>query len=167
MEDEALTKLSLWQVQKKPLSERWHRCSCGVSAQRDFYSAYLACYKEVVEAILESGPTLGASAAVKVAGKLPKVVKAVKANKAAGQAAKAAKGTASYKFPGTKELAKRLGVTVKRFHRETKSHITKQLSDVLQRKGIKNPVYWHRLPREYCFEGCKNRKNNFYRCSAK
>ena len=34
------------QVQKKPLSERWHRCSCGVVAQRDLYSAYLACYVE-------------------------------------------------------------------------------------------------------------------------
>lgn len=31
-------------VAKKPLSERWHRCSCGVVAQRDLYSAYLACY---------------------------------------------------------------------------------------------------------------------------
>ncbi len=34
------------QVQKKLLSERWHCCSCGVSAQRDLYSAYLACYVE-------------------------------------------------------------------------------------------------------------------------
>ena len=34
------------QVKKKPLSERWHRCSCGVEAQRDLYSAYLACYVE-------------------------------------------------------------------------------------------------------------------------
>ena len=33
-------------VAKKPLSERWHRCSCGVVAQRDLYSAYLACYVE-------------------------------------------------------------------------------------------------------------------------
>lgn len=29
-------------VQKKSLSERWHRCGCGVEAQRDLYSAYLA-----------------------------------------------------------------------------------------------------------------------------
>jgi putative transposase len=29
-------------VQKKPLSQRWHVCACGVSAQRDLYSAYLA-----------------------------------------------------------------------------------------------------------------------------
>jgi putative transposase len=27
---------------KKKLSTRWHRCMCGVSAQRDLYSAYLA-----------------------------------------------------------------------------------------------------------------------------
>jgi hypothetical protein len=26
----------------KPLSERWHRCECGISAQRDLYSAFLA-----------------------------------------------------------------------------------------------------------------------------
>jgi putative transposase len=29
-------------VQKKPLRQRWHGCACGVSAQRDLYSAYLA-----------------------------------------------------------------------------------------------------------------------------
>jgi len=29
-------------VQKKPLSERWHRCACGVEAQRDLYAAFLA-----------------------------------------------------------------------------------------------------------------------------
>lgn len=28
-------------VVKKPLSKRWHECSCGVRAQRDLYSAYL------------------------------------------------------------------------------------------------------------------------------
>ena len=33
-------------VEKKALSERWHRCGCGVVAQRDLYSAYLACYVE-------------------------------------------------------------------------------------------------------------------------
>lgn len=31
-------------VKKKSLSERWHRCACGVVAQRDLYSAYLARY---------------------------------------------------------------------------------------------------------------------------
>jgi putative transposase len=29
-------------VEKKPLSQRWHRCECGVIAQRDLYSAFLA-----------------------------------------------------------------------------------------------------------------------------
>jgi hypothetical protein len=29
---------------KKSLSERWHRCCCGVIAQRDLYSAYLALF---------------------------------------------------------------------------------------------------------------------------
>ena len=29
-------------VQKKPLSTRWHRCDCGITAQRDLYSAFLA-----------------------------------------------------------------------------------------------------------------------------
>ena len=29
-------------VVKKPLRQRWHTCDCGVSAQRDLYSAYLA-----------------------------------------------------------------------------------------------------------------------------
>jgi putative transposase len=28
--------------EKKPLSQRMHRCSCGVEAQRDLFSAYLA-----------------------------------------------------------------------------------------------------------------------------
>jgi transposase len=29
-------------VEKKPLSQRWHDCECGLSAQRDLYSAFLA-----------------------------------------------------------------------------------------------------------------------------
>jgi putative transposase len=29
-------------VVKKPLAERWHVCACGVVAQRDLYSAFLA-----------------------------------------------------------------------------------------------------------------------------
>jgi transposase len=29
-------------VVKKPLSQRWHRCPCGVEGQRDLYSAFLA-----------------------------------------------------------------------------------------------------------------------------
>lgn len=31
-------------VKKKRLNERWHKCECGVTAQRDLYSAYLARY---------------------------------------------------------------------------------------------------------------------------
>jgi putative transposase len=30
------------QVEKKPLSQRWHVCACGIVAQRDLYSAFLA-----------------------------------------------------------------------------------------------------------------------------
>ena len=30
--------------EKKPLRMRWHECPCGVKAQRDLYSAFLACY---------------------------------------------------------------------------------------------------------------------------
>jgi hypothetical protein len=30
------------EVKKKPLSQRWHECDCGVTAQRDLYSAFLA-----------------------------------------------------------------------------------------------------------------------------
>jgi transposase len=29
-------------VKKKPLSQRWHRCACGVVMQRDLFSAFLA-----------------------------------------------------------------------------------------------------------------------------
>lgn len=29
-------------IKKKPLSQRWHLCDCGVTAQRDLYSAFLA-----------------------------------------------------------------------------------------------------------------------------
>jgi hypothetical protein len=44
------TKLSQFchgcgQTVKKPLSERWHQCSCGIGpVQRDLYSAFLAAY---------------------------------------------------------------------------------------------------------------------------
>ncbi|MDR6999928.1 transposase [Neobacillus niacini] len=31
-------------VKKKPLKQRWHNCECGVIAQRDLFSAYLARY---------------------------------------------------------------------------------------------------------------------------
>jgi transposase len=33
-------------VVKKPLSQRWHVCDCGIEAQRDLYSAFLAMYVE-------------------------------------------------------------------------------------------------------------------------
>ena len=37
---------------KKPLSERWHQCSCGVGpVQRDLYSAFLAAYLEPADFI--------------------------------------------------------------------------------------------------------------------
>ena len=32
--------------EKKPLQQRWHKCPCGTQAQRDLYSAYLACFVE-------------------------------------------------------------------------------------------------------------------------
>lgn len=31
-------------IHKKKLSERWHRCECGIQSQRDLFSAYLAKY---------------------------------------------------------------------------------------------------------------------------
>jgi len=33
-------------VKKKPLSQRWHSCPCGIEAQRDLYSAFLALHVE-------------------------------------------------------------------------------------------------------------------------
>jgi len=32
--------------EKKPLKQRWHKCECGVHAQRDLYSAYLVSFVE-------------------------------------------------------------------------------------------------------------------------
>lgn len=32
--------------EKKPLSQRWHKCACGATAQRDLYAAYLASFVE-------------------------------------------------------------------------------------------------------------------------
>ena len=52
VEEFSAYKTSLSQVcickrkQKKKLSERWHRCPCGVVAQRDLFSAYLARFVE-------------------------------------------------------------------------------------------------------------------------
>ncbi|MHB8254813.1 MAG: transposase family protein, partial [Acidiferrobacter sp.] len=45
---EALAEWSCGAVVKKPLSKRWHECSCGVCAQRDLYSAYLALHVRVL-----------------------------------------------------------------------------------------------------------------------
>ena len=39
-------------VTQKPLSKRWHACACGVKAQRDLYSAFLA--KHVSNDILDT-----------------------------------------------------------------------------------------------------------------
>ena len=38
-------------VVKKPLSQRWHHCGCGVEAQRDLYSAYLGLHVRKDEAV--------------------------------------------------------------------------------------------------------------------
>ena len=38
------------QTVKKPLSQRWHQCACGVGpVQRDLYSAFLAAYLDPAE----------------------------------------------------------------------------------------------------------------------
>ena len=41
--------------QKKPLSRRWHICNCGVEAQRDVYSAFLAMCLDVSMDKLNAG----------------------------------------------------------------------------------------------------------------
>ena len=43
------------EVHKKPLSERWHRCGCGVTAQRDLYSAFLAGFVDSETNLLNAG----------------------------------------------------------------------------------------------------------------
>jgi hypothetical protein len=49
------TKLSQYchgcgQCEKKPLSQRWHQCACGIGpVQRDLYSAFLAAYLDPAE----------------------------------------------------------------------------------------------------------------------
>jgi hypothetical protein len=51
------TKLSRWchgcgKAVKKPLSQRWHHCPCGVGpVQRDLYSAFLAAYLDPADPI--------------------------------------------------------------------------------------------------------------------
>jgi len=54
------------EIKKKPLSQRWHRCSCGVEAQRDLYSAFLALHvdkesldrTQAISAWASAGPLL-------------------------------------------------------------------------------------------------------------
>ena len=42
----------VWQDVKKPLSQRWHHCACGVGpVQRDLYSAFLAAYLDPADPI--------------------------------------------------------------------------------------------------------------------
>jgi hypothetical protein len=42
---------------KKPLSQRWHHCACGVGpVQRDLYSAFLAAYLDRIRASARSKP---------------------------------------------------------------------------------------------------------------
>lgn len=41
-------------VLKKPLRQRWHTCNCGVSAQRDLYSAHLARFVLPETTVLEA-----------------------------------------------------------------------------------------------------------------
>jgi hypothetical protein len=38
-------------VVKKPLWQRWHECPCGISAQRDLYSAFLAAYLDPADSL--------------------------------------------------------------------------------------------------------------------
>ncbi len=37
---------SCGKYQKKTMKVRWHKCACGIEAQRDLYSAFLACFVE-------------------------------------------------------------------------------------------------------------------------
>src|SRR5215472_9642067 len=41
-------------VKKKPLRQRWHVCDCGVSAQRDLYSAFLARFVNPETSVLKA-----------------------------------------------------------------------------------------------------------------
>ena len=56
--------------QKKPLSERWHKCpNCGITAQRDLYSAFLANHvtDDVLDRELAIAAWLGAESLLKQA----------------------------------------------------------------------------------------------------
>jgi hypothetical protein len=71
------TKLSQWchgcgTFVTKPLSQRWHQCSCGIGpVQRDLYSAFLAAYLDPVDPIPSCAqfviPWEGAEARLKAA----------------------------------------------------------------------------------------------------
>ena len=47
-------------------------------------------------------------------------------------------GKASFKFPGKKEIAKRLGINPAKFH-DAKKEIVDRFRSLLRRKGINNP----------------------------
>jgi hypothetical protein len=47
-------------IKKKTRSERWHDCPCGVSAQRDLFSAYLARFVHPETSLLDAGQAHGA-----------------------------------------------------------------------------------------------------------
>jgi len=71
------TKLSQWchgcdTFVKKPLSQRWHQCPCGIGpVQRDLYSAFLAAYLDPADPIPSCAqyvvPWEGAEARLKAA----------------------------------------------------------------------------------------------------
>ena len=42
-------------IKKKARSERWHTCSCGASAQRDLFSAFLARFVHPATSLLDAG----------------------------------------------------------------------------------------------------------------
>jgi putative transposase len=47
-------------ISKKPLSQRHHHCPCGVKAQRDLYSAYLARFVHPDSSLLDAGQAASA-----------------------------------------------------------------------------------------------------------
>ena len=42
-------------IKKKARSQRWQGCPCGASAQRDLFSAYLACFVDPETSLLDAG----------------------------------------------------------------------------------------------------------------
>ena len=51
-------------IKKKARSQRWHVCPCGVSAQRDLFSAYLARFVHPETSLLDAGQAHGGLAGV-------------------------------------------------------------------------------------------------------